>query len=644
MAQPERSLSFPVVLMMTVTASIGMNIFILAQLGATFSGGWGGIMALGFLILLAIPFSLIFAELVGMFPSSSGGVYEYTKQAFSPFISFLLGWVTLLNLNLTIAVVIIDSIIYLNPQLDSLPLLVLSIGFVFLLNYLAYRGLKVTSRAIAFIGCVALAMVVIFLVAGLPTFSTENLATPPSDPVSGPFFIAIIISMFYLSELFFGWESATFLAGDAKDPQKNMPRAMWISTVIIAVILLAFTVVAIGNVGAQAFGASYTPFVLLAESIFGSAFAQPVAILVYLCGMGAVAVWIVTAPLLLMNMAQDKLFIAQLADLHPRHKTPYKAIIFQTVITSLLIIIAEGNGDLLFDFILPLDIVMYLILLMSFIILRRRKPDHPRPFKVAFGVPIAMAIFAVLAAMLVIWAVALPHALYSLLFDARLILLGIPVFLMLAFYYNPDAIIRMTGWFAYFSLWLENLLLPKRVRKEILATFKHLEEKHVLDYGAGVGTLTLQLAESVGPRGKVTATDLSEKNIAILKARLKKRGITHVVVLHDPHQVNRIHPDVTEVDVVFSVGMLTYIQDVKKVLKDIRRILPENGKICFVDYVDYFRILPNPEWIDDDERLKKLFWDAGFRVHTMKVRGLLWSYLFIVGEKHATVHKDVPYI
>ena len=221
--------------------------------------------------------------------------------------------------------------------------------------------------------------------------------------------------------------------------------------------------------------------------------------------------------------------------------------------------------------------------------------------------------------------------------------LGIPVYLLLLFTYNPEAIIQFTEFFSYGSLWLENFILPKRIRKEILIIFRELEEKHVLEYGAGVGTLTLHLAERVGPHGHVIATDISAKNLRILERRLRKRNITHVTTIHDPHQVNRIHPDVREVDIVFSVGMLSYIQDLQKVLRDIRRILPEHGKLCFVEYVDYFRVLPNPKWLDDHVALKEIFREAGFGVQVVKLHGLFWNYLFIYGEKTRHVEK-VPYI
>jgi APA family basic amino acid/polyamine antiporter len=644
MPELQRTLSFPVVLIMAVMAAIGMNIYVLVQLGAWAAGGWGALLAVGILIILSLLFSLILAELVGMFPQS-GGVYEYTKQAFGPFISFSLGWITLLNLNLSVAVVFVDAIAHLNPNISPFLLLGISIIFVIIFNWFAYVGMLASSRAIVFVGLVTLAAIIIFILAGVSHFSWANLATPPPDSApTVPFVFAIIIGIFYMAEMFFGWENATFLAGEAKDPEKTMPRVMWISTIIISVLVLAFTVVAIGSVGAAAFGASAEPFLLLAETFFTSKYVTLVAFVIFLCSVGAIATWIVGTSRLVMSLAEDKLFIHQLAAVHPKHNTPYKAIIFQTIATIIFLVVAEANTNVLYDLIIPLDILMYLIVLFAFLSLRKHKPNQPRPFKVRFGVPIAAFLIVALLLTVIGWASAMiSTSLWALWFDARLILLGIPVYLLLLFTYNPEAIIQFTEFFSYGSLWLENFILPKRIRREILIIFRELEDKHVLEYGAGVGTLTLHLAERVGPRGHIIATDISAKNLRILERRLKKRHITHVTTIHDPHQVNRIHPDVREVDIVYSVGMLSYIQDLQKVLRDIRRILPDHGKLCFVEYVDYFRILPNPKWLDDHVALREIFREAGFGVQVVKLHGFFWNYLFIYGEKTRHVEK-VPYI
>jgi ubiquinone/menaquinone biosynthesis C-methylase UbiE len=215
------------------------------------------------------------------------------------------------------------------------------------------------------------------------------------------------------------------------------------------------------------------------------------------------------------------------------------------------------------------------------------------------------------------------------------------MYLLLEMYYDPDEIIRLTDSLAYFTLWLEAFLLPRSVRKNILFLLGDVKNKNVLEFGCSVGTLTLQLAEAVKPNGKVFATDLSKKEIDITRKRMLKRGHFHVIPLHDEHQINRVHPYIPHVDAIVSVGMLGYLQDTKKVLGEMRNLIPYGGKVVFVDYADFFKIIPNVEWLSDDRTIAKTFKDAGFSVFVRREKGLLWNYVYVYGIKY---YENIPYV
>ncbi|RME32023.1 amino acid permease [Candidatus Woesearchaeota archaeon] len=637
MAELQRTLSYPVLLIITINSVMGTGIFFLPAVGAAVSGP-ASIIAWVIMSIIALAISLVFAELVGMYPKS-GGIYEYTKQAFGHFWSFLFGWMTLVAANITIAMLIVGAVQYLNPLMPPTFKIGASILFVLIFNYIAYRGMQTSAFMLVSFGLITLGTLLALTIPGIRTFSLSHLTPFFTSPPS-----MIFLTVFLIAETFFGWETATFLAEETKDPERTMPRAMWVATLIIAVLSILFVTVSLANYGWQALGASATPLADLSSLYFGPESVPLISLLVYLSIIGSVAGWIVSSPRLIMSLAKDRLFIHQLAAIHPRHKTPHRAIIFQTIVTSILIILGSARYRTLLELLIPLVLILYGGVVVSFLILRFRKPDEQRPFRAPLGTLLGLSIVAALMALLVGWVLLSPEAIHLLRLIVSFVFLGIPVFLMLTAYYDPEAIIRFNSLFAYLSLWLENLFLPKRIRRRILERFEDLEQKHVLDYGAGVGTLTLQLAQRVGPNGRVTATDISAKNIRILNKRLKKRGITHVFTIHDPHQVNRVHPQVSEVDVVFSVGMLSYVQDLKKVLRELARILPHKGRICFVEYVDFFRVLPNPKWIDDPKQLENIFREEGFLVQVEKVRGLFWNYLLIHGEKRLGTESRVPYI
>lgn len=219
---------------------------------------------------------------------------------------------------------------------------------------------------------------------------------------------------------------------------------------------------------------------------------------------------------------------------------------------------------------------------------------------------------------------------------------GIPIYFLLNIYYNPDMLFKTVNSTARINQILEGIILPKPIRQDILKMFGDLRGKKVLEFGGGVGTLTLPLAEMVGPEGCVYTTDLSPNNLKILNSRVLKKGHQHVTAIHDEHLISRVHPDIPSVDIIFSVGNLSYIQDLRKVLRDMHALLPENGRICFVEYVDYFfGIIPNQPWINKQEELQKLFREIGFSVHIRKRGGTFWKYLYIYGIKS---EYDVPVI
>jgi APA family basic amino acid/polyamine antiporter len=637
MANLEKTLSFPVILIITINSIMGTGVFFLPALGAQMAGTMSIISWL-IMALVAMGVSLIFAELVGMFPFA-GGVYEYSKQAFGHFPSFMIGWMTMIAGNVTIAMLVVGAIRYLNPGLPDVAKIVISIGFICAFNFMAYRGMQTSAVMLVAFGLVTIGTLSALIVPGILSFEIGNIV-----PLSDHSFPLMLLTIFFIAETFFGWETATFLAEETKDAERVMPKAMWIATAIIGLMVVTFVVISLANISWASFGESQTPLSDLANMYYGGVAGQIFSLLVYLSIIGSVAGWIVSAPRLIMSLAEDKLFITQLADIHPEHKTPHKAILFQTVLTSILVVVGAGNYEKLLHLLLPIVLILYAAVILAFIVMRKTKAGQKRPFKVRWGIPLALFLLLAIGALMLLWLLTDHAALRTLQDAAGFAILGIPIFLLLSFYYDPETIIKVTEWFAFVSLWLENLLLPKKIRKEMLSVFENLEEKHILEYGAGVGTLTMHLAEKVGPRGKVTATDLSAKNLKILERRLRKKEIVHVSTVHDPHQVNRVHPEITEVDFVFSVGQLSYIQDMQKVLKDISKILPEGGKVCFVEYVDYFRFLPNPKWLDSDATLKELFKEAGFSVHVVKIHGIFWNYLFIYGEKTTRASLETPYI
>ncbi|HJN56841.1 MAG TPA: amino acid permease [Candidatus Woesearchaeota archaeon] len=634
MTELKRVLGFKVILLITINSIMGTGIYFLPALGASIAGP-ASILSWILVSIVAMLTAMCFAELVSMFPKA-GGVYEFAKQAFGKFTSFLVGWTAWLIGNITTAMLIVGAIQYLIPYADKIILVSISIVFVLIFNFMAFRGMKTSAVTLITFAIINLILLLSLIISGFFNFQPGNFS---------PFFVfpfsAVFLTVFFISETFFGWETTTFLAEETKDAERVIPKVLVIATGIIALISILLVISSLGAIPWKIFGGSTAPLADLANSMFGGTGMYIVTLGTYLVIIGAAAGWIVSSPRLLLALARDKLFITQLSDVHPKYNTPYKAIIFQTIVTSIFIVLASGSYNLLLTLLLPMVFLIYSAVILSLLVLRFKRPEIKRYFKVPFGKAVASLIIIVNIILIGVWFFTEKNALNFVKIGFSFLLVGIPIYFLLKMYHDPDSIVKVNDSFAYLTLLSENFILPKSVRKEILALLGQIKDKTVLEFGCSVGTLTLDLAKKVKPRGIIYATDISRKEVKITHNRLKKKGHEHVIVIPDEHQMNRVHPDIPKVDAIVSMGMMGYLQDVKKVLKEMWELLPYGGKIVFVDYADFFRIIPNVEWLSKDEVIEKVFRKSGFSVYVTRKKGLFWNYIYVHGIKF---RKDVPYV
>ncbi|HYD02819.1 MAG TPA: amino acid permease [Alphaproteobacteria bacterium] len=638
MAELKKSLGFWSVFSITVTAMIGTGMFFGTAFAANIAGN-ASIFVWIILGLLTIYVGACFGELTSMFPSA-GGIYEFAKQAYGKGLwSFLIGWTSWIVINIMNSLLIVAALDYLMPaEYGVLVKVALSIAIIIILNMFAYMGTESISAVLGFFAILIIVVLLSIIGIGFNEVNYTNYIPLFTGPLVGLF-----VALFFIVETFFGWENATFMAEETKDAERTIPSALMWGSVFVSVLGILLAFVMLGVIPHTILAQSSTPLSDLTAILFNTNLAMVVNIGIALALIGSAAGGLVGSPRLLLGLARDKFFIEQLADIHPKYQTPYKAIIFQVIVSIIVVLFGFGKYEYLLALLVPLALLMYISVLLAVPVLRFKKPNHPRPFKVIFGKTGPIIVSLLYVGTVAAWLLTTPGAQNMINLGLSFILFGVPIFLLLISYYDPESIKSLNDSFAQVALFFENMSFPKNFRKELLEYFKDdLYDKTVLDYGAGVGTLTMHLAENVGPKGKVYATDLSKKNTEIILKRVLKRGYKNIEVIHDEHQVNRVHPSVRSVDAVFSVGMLGYIQDTKKVLRELYKILPRHGKICMVEYVDYFWIIPNVKWLSSDENIQKVFKDAGFSVHIKRKRRLFWTYIIIYGIK--TTDGTVPFI
>lgn len=644
MAELKRTLGFWLVCAFILLNLVNTGIFFGVPIGAQIAGQ-ASLLAWAALALMSIYIGMCFSELTTMFPSA-GGVYEFSKQAYGRFFSFEVGWTIWVINSIATALLVIAAVEYLLPDAaitlggaaisGTWVKIALSIAIILAMNFIAYRGADSSARlmlALSFFTVILLALIIVPGALEVQMGSFRGFEIHWS---------LILIAAFLLSETFYGWEAISFMAEEIVEPEKTIPRALNATTIFVAIATVTIAAIMIGTIGADALAQADRPILLMLQQFEFPQWLILIANLgIVVTFLGNAAGSVIGAPRLLMALSRDKLFIEQFSDIHPRHQTPYRAIILQAAITVFIVIVASGAYQRLLEMVVAPSIILYAATIVLVPYFRWKRPAHARPYRAPLGSWLPLLMVGAYLAMLVAWGIYDPNAAVQLRLLASFMLLSIPIYLLLTYFYDPDVLITTINRFATLNLWLENLLLPRRLRREILEYLPDARGKVLLEFGSGVGSLTKHLAEHVGSSGKVYAVELSGSNSRILRHRMEQLRHWHVEVIHDPHLISRVHPTIMHADMAVSVGNLSYIQDVRKVLKEISLLLPHRGHICFVEYIDFFGFLPNPKWLSDHENIRKVFDEAGFSVQIKVRKGVFWNYLYIYGVKD---RRGVPYI
>jgi APA family basic amino acid/polyamine antiporter len=395
--------------------------------------------------LLAFAGALAYAELGSLRPRS-GGEYVYLREGYGPLAAFLTGWTSFVaGFAGAIAASALGAADYLGRFIpvagDTAPLFTIPLPYVpilvsprilvaltiiIALALVHIRGLgpgRLVQNTLAGLKVGALALfVAVGLGLGRGSFANFQQA---SAGASFNWSVAFIIVMFSYS----GWNAASYVAEEIRDPGRNVPKALAIGTVVVVLLYLGLNTlylyaVPIGEIG----GAGQAEIaVVAAQRLIGPTAANLLGALAVVVLLGSLSAMTIAGPRVYFAMARDGAFFRSAARIHPRFHTPWVAILAQTVWSAVLILtnnkmeLAEYTG---FAVLLFSSVAVSVIF-----VLRRRHPDEPRPFK-AWGYPVAPAIFVL--ASLVIMVAAIAGRPGPSLRGAVIILAGIPVYYLFA--------------------------------------------------------------------------------------------------------------------------------------------------------------------------------------------------------------------
>src|SRR5207245_2829072 len=209
-------------------------------------------------------------------------------------------------------------------------------------------------------------------------------------------FALAMVAMLWAYE---GWNNITFTAGEIKDPQRNLPLSLMLGMAAITFIYVGMNLV---YLYAMPIGEMVTtPRIgeAAAGRLFGPAGSWLMALAVLVSVFGCISATVISGPRVFYAMAKDGLFFHRMADVHPRYRTPARAILWQCVWSSALCL--SGTYNQLITFVIFAAVVFYALAGSSVMVLRRRHPDWPRPYR-TWGYPFTPILYVSVCAIVLL--------------------------------------------------------------------------------------------------------------------------------------------------------------------------------------------------------------------------------------------------
>lgn len=369
--------------------------------------------------ILSLFGALGYAELGAALPKA-GGEYVYLHRSFGPLLGFVYGWTQFFVAKTgSIAAISTGFVIYLSYffpglretlwqarfggemtlKLTGLQLVAAAlIVFLSLVNVLGVRrsgALQTffTASKLLVLG----ALIVLGLTLGHGSFS--NLRGSAGNIASGGFFAAFGIAMVSALWAYDGWNNLSMVAGEVKNPQVNVPRALIFGTLLVAGVYAFINIAYFYVLGPPGVALTNTVAADTARRFLGSAGGSFIAIGVMISAFASLNGSILSGSRVPYALACDGLFPSALARVHPRFRTPAVSILAQCVIAALFAL--SGTYETLYTKVIFTEFLFYALVTAGIFVLRRREPGLARPYR-TWGYPYVPAIFVILSVLLLV--------------------------------------------------------------------------------------------------------------------------------------------------------------------------------------------------------------------------------------------------
>jgi len=354
-----------------------------------------------------------FAELGSMFPDS-GGQYVYLREAYGDLVAFLYGWMLFSVANGgTIAALAVASAAYMGeivPVISQNHVVFSAVGLsitrahlvgiflIALLTYVNVVGLRWGALLQNVSTWTKFAAMACFVVLGLTlgkghwgNFSPQGGATLGLGPA--PFISAMGVALIAVFWAYDGWVYITWVAGEVKEPRRNVPLAMVLGILVVGAIYLAMNVTYLYSMPVGEIAQHETIAHAAAASLFSPRAALWLSATIAISCFSAAATCTLSGARVYLAMAQDGVFFKRMAAIHPQWRTPAFSLIGQGIWAGILTV--SGRYDQLYTYVIYGMVLSYTLTVIGLFILRWKRPEIPRPYRCA-GYPWVPAIYVLI--------------------------------------------------------------------------------------------------------------------------------------------------------------------------------------------------------------------------------------------------------
>ncbi|MEZ5407294.1 MAG: APC family permease [Acidimicrobiales bacterium] len=357
-----------------VTASgvgiiIGAGIYVLIGSATAKAGAavWLSFVLAGVLSALT---ALSYAELASMFPRSSAE-YEYTRQVAPAWVAFLVGWMMIAGMLVAAAAIALGFASYAS-QLLSVPHRPTAIALLGIETLIAAAGINRSTAVTVALSVAQVGGLLFVIVIGVPHLGqVDLLAGANLDGVLGASALVFFA--------FIGFDEVITLAEETRDPTRVVPRALLLALGVSTVLYVAVAAASVSVIGADALGASARPLADVMAHSLGSTASDVVALIAVLSTFNTSLLALTAGSRLLYGMASSGAMPRALTFVEPRTGAPVVAVVVSAVTAGAFVLV----GDLTLVASVT-DFAIYVVFVavnLAVVVLRRRQPATPRPFR-----------------------------------------------------------------------------------------------------------------------------------------------------------------------------------------------------------------------------------------------------------------------